>query len=146
MSRDFLSDERFVAARRDTKAAVDEGVTEVTGDELLQRPVRSRGLKLGRPVDLLVDLEGGRVLALEVRCGDDATRLLPIAATRIGNSEISVSSALVLLDERGAAFYRERTRSLRDLREQGELADIVIGPDGAIVALVTEAGRAPVAA
>jgi hypothetical protein len=130
----------------DTNAGVDEGVTELTGDELLQLPIRSRGIKLGRPVDLIVDLDGGRVLALEVRCGDEATRLLPIAAARIRDSEITVSSALVLVDERGAAFYREHATSLRDLRERGEVADIVMRPDGAIVALVTEAGRAPVAA
>jgi hypothetical protein len=118
----------------------------VTGDELLRLPVRARGLKLGRPVDVLVDLERRRALAIEVRCGDEATRLLPIAAARIGESEIVVSSALVLLDESGAAFYRERATSLLGLRARGELDDIVMRPDGAIVALVTEAGRVPVAA
>jgi hypothetical protein len=146
MSRAFPSDERFVGAPLERNAAVDEGVAELTGAELLQLPVRSRGIKLGRPVDLIIDLQGRRVLALEVRCGDEATRLLPIAAARIHNLEITVSSALVLVDERGAAFYRERATTLRDLRERGELADIVMRPDGAIVALVTAAGRAPVAA
>jgi hypothetical protein len=128
------------------EGAVDEGVTQLTGDELLRLPVRSRGIKLGRPVDLIVDLDGRRVLALELHCGDEATRLLPIAAASIRSSEIAVSSALVLVDERGAAFYREHATSLRDLRERGELADIVMRPDGTIVALVTVAGRAPVAA
>lgn len=146
MSRDFRSDECFAGAAPDTNGAVDEGVAQLTGDELLQLPVRARGIKLGRPVDLMVDLERRRVLAAEVLCGDEATRFLPIAAASIRETEIVVPSALVLVDEHGASFYRERTASLRELRERGELADIVMRPDGVIVALVTAVGRAPVAA
>jgi hypothetical protein len=146
MSRDSPSAERFVAARADMHDAMEGGVDELSAERLLQLPVRSRGIKLGRCVDLVVDLEGRRVLALELHCGDELTRLLPLAAAKVGSADIVVSSALVLVDERGAAFYRERGTSFCALRERGELADVVIRGDGAIVALVTDAGRVPAAA
>lgn len=117
------------------------------GDAVLRMPIRARGIELGRPVDLILDLEAGRALGLEVYCGDRRNRFLPLAAASIGTGTISVSSALILLDDLGADFYRERADALRALRGRqvehhgrrvGKLADVVLGPDAAVRALLVD--------
>lgn len=119
----------------------------MTGDDLLALPVRSRGIRLGFPVDLIVDLDGLRVVGLEVQCGDDVRRVLPLAAAAVGVDEIAVPSALMLFDELGAAFYRERASALSRLRGSdvelngrpvGALRDVVVSADGSIEAFVVE--------
>jgi sporulation protein YlmC with PRC-barrel domain len=122
----------------------------MVGDELLGLPVRSRGIELGRPVDLVVDLERGRVLGLEVRCGDGAHRFLPLAAAHHRDGELAIRSALLLLDEPEGSFYRRRARRLRELRggavargrrRLGTLADLVLGDEGAVTELLLEQPR-----
>jgi hypothetical protein len=122
----------------------------LTGAHLLSLPVVFRSIELGRPVDLVVDLEGRRVLALEVSCRDGALRLLPLPAARITPDELCVGSPLTVLDEAHASFYRERGRPLRALRgapvtrgkaELGVIEDVVVLADGPIVELVV-VGRA----
>src|SRR5215203_4364651 len=81
---------------------------------LLSLPVRLHGIQLGRPVDVLIDERGERVVGLEVLCGDGARRFLPFAVARIRPDEIAVESALMLLDERDLYYYRARTRRLAD--------------------------------
>ena len=118
-----------------------EGV-ELTGDDVLRLPVRSRGIKLGHVSDLFVDLDHGRVLGIDVHCGDDTTRFLPLAAGQFAGGEIVVPSALVLLDEQGAAFYRKRAARFRELRgmevDAGRLVDVVFDEEGGLRSLLVE--------
>ena len=121
-----------------------------TGDELRSRPVCLRGIQLGRVQELLVDPGGLRLIGFDVRCGDDAVRFLPVAATRLRDSALEVRSALLLLDENDTSFYRRRTRPLRELLAlpiraesgpAGLLHDVVVEEDGSISALVVDGGR-----
>lgn len=118
-----------------------------TAEELLRLPVRLHGIQLGRPSDVLVDLSAERVLGLDVFCGDDVHRFLPLAAVAVRDDEISVSSALMMLEEAELAFYRARARTLSGLRgaelEQdgnaiGRLRDVVVGDRGALEAVLVE--------
>ncbi|HLM34635.1 MAG TPA: PRC-barrel domain-containing protein [Gaiellaceae bacterium] len=87
---------------------------EIALSSLLALPVRMHGIQLGRPVDVLVDERGERVVGLELLCGDGARRFLPFAVADIRPDEIAVESALMLLDERDLDYYRARTRRLAD--------------------------------
>lgn len=106
----------------------------------LQLPVRMRGIQLGRPVDMLLDLESWHVLGFVVLCGDESRRFLPYAACQIQPSEVAVGSALMLLED--VAFYQERGTSFRSLLggavQGGTLRDVVIGPGGAVTQLEIE--------
>ena len=119
----------------------------LSAQELLRLPVRLRGITLGRPADLVLDPEATRVVGVEVVCGDDGRRFLPLAAARIREDELAVGSPLLLLDEGDLAFYRRRGRALSSLRGAeivrsgriaGTLADILIGEDGAVALLEVE--------
>jgi hypothetical protein len=83
--------------------------------DLLALPVRLHGIHLGRPVRALVDTQDDRVLGLELVCGDGAHRFLPFAVARVGSSEIQVSSALALIDERDLDYYRRHSRRVDDV-------------------------------
>ena len=115
--------------------------------ELLLLPVQLQGIRLGRPVDLLVDRNAWRAVGFVVLCGDESRRFLPFAAADLHASEIDVPSALLLLED--VVFYQGRTRSLRGLlggavvsgrRELGELRDLLLAADGSAEALVVEHG------
>jgi hypothetical protein len=115
--------------------------------ELLLLPVQLQGIRLGRPVDLLLDRNAWRALGFVVLCGDETRRFLPFAAADLHTNEIDVPSALLLLDD--VAFYQGRTRSLRGLLggavvsgrcELGELRDLLLAADGSAEALVVEQG------
>lgn len=117
-------------------------------EALLQLPVRLHGIQLGRPVDLILDLQAQRALGLAVLCGDEVHRFLPLAAASVGDEEITVRSALTLLEEAELAFYRDRASELsalrgvelvRDGRPVGRLRDVVVGDAGALEAVVVEA-------
>ena len=121
----------------------------MTGSELLHLPVLMHGIQLGRPVDILVDLEAGRAVGLDVLCGDDEHRFLPLATARIRYDAIAVESALMLLDAAQLGFYRDRAKSLRALRgavvEHGDrlvgaLRDVRVDDDGTLVELELETG------
>jgi hypothetical protein len=101
--------------------------------ELLQLPVRLHGIRLGRPVDLLLDRLEWRALGFVVLCGDGSTRFLAFAAADVREDAICASSALLLLED--VEFYRRRSRSLRDLLGGG-LRDLLVRPDGSAEALV----------
>jgi hypothetical protein len=116
-------------------------------EELLLLPVRLNGIKLGRAVDVILDIAAGRVLGLDVLCGDDAHRFLPLAAARIQPDEIAVGSALTLLEESQLEYYRRQGSPLRRLRGHavsrarapaGLLKDVVVREDGQIEALLVE--------
>ena len=121
----------------------------VSGD-VLSLPVRLHGIDLGRAVELVVDLAVRRVLGVEVRCGDEMHRFLPLAAAHVHDGEIAVASPLTLLDE--LAFYRGRGHGFAALRGaqvasagrlRGTLRDVVFDADGSIRELVvaTPAGE-----
>jgi hypothetical protein len=120
-------------------------VRGLTGEELLRRPVRLRGIQLGHPVDVLLHPREPHALGLDVLCGDERHRFLPVSAAKVRGDQVEVTSPLVLLDLRDDSFYRLRTRSLSALRgtrvgDGGELEDVVLGPGWRIVELVLEGG------
>jgi hypothetical protein len=113
--------------------------------ELLQLPVRLHGIRLGRPVDILLDPSDWRALGFVVLCGDGSLRFLVFAAADPREDAIDVPSALLLLED--VEFYRDRSRSLRALlgsavvngrRELGELRDLLLAAGGSVGALVVE--------
>jgi len=122
-------------------------VNPIRADDLLALPVRLHGIQLGRPVDVLLDREDVRALGLDVRCGDDVHRFLPLPTASVVNDELAISSPLVMLEEDQLDFYRTRTLSLAALRGRtvdhggraiGTLSDVVIGSLGAIVEVIVE--------
>jgi len=82
--------------------------------ELLSLPVRLHGIRLGTPVDALLDARADRLLGFEVLCGDGARRFLPFAVARVRADEIALESALTLIDERDIAYYRRNSRRLAE--------------------------------
>jgi uncharacterized protein YrrD len=128
------------------------GMRERTGDELLGLPVRLNGLQLGRPVDLLLDPDAHRAVGLDLLCGDEVHRFLPLQTAVVGDEEIRILSAFVLLEQRELEFYRSRTLALSRLRghpverhgrKVGLLQDVVVAEDGQLVAAIVENGRIP---
>jgi hypothetical protein len=120
---------------------------ERTGDELLALPVRLHGIQLATPVDMLLDRDGLRAVGLDLLCGDEEHRFLPLATAAIDDAQIAVLSALVLLEEDGLDFYRKRTLALGALRggavaqrgkDLGRLDDVVIGAAGELRAVLVE--------
>ena len=103
--------------------------------ELLQLPVQLHGIRLGRPVDLLLDLAEWRALGFVVLCGDESLRFLVFAAADLREDAIEMPSAHLLLDD--VEFYRDRSRSLRDVLD-GELRDLRVLPDGDVETLVVD--------
>lgn len=119
---------------------------ELTGEELLRLPVRVQGVRLGRPVDVLLHPTDPRALGVDVLCRDDRHRFLPLAAARVGPDGLEVSSALVLLDLGDDSIYRLEARALSELRGTpvaggASLQDVVLAPDWAIVELVLDGGE-----
>ena len=116
-------------------------------DELLALPVRLHGIPLGRPTDLLLDREELKVVGLDIRCGDDVHRFLPLATAMVGDEEIGIRSPLVLLEEDERAFYEARTFGLASLRgvsvdlkgrREGTLHELVLWSDGTVTELVVD--------
>jgi hypothetical protein len=102
--------------------------------------VRLRGIQLGRPVDMLLDVEAWHALGFVVLCGDESQRFLPFAASQPGDEEIAVGSALMLLED--VAFYADRGASFRSLLdgevEGGTLRDVEIDATGTATTLEIE--------
>jgi hypothetical protein len=114
----------------------------------LQVPVRLHGIKLGQPIDLLVETASWHVLGFVVHCGDESTRFLPYGASQPGDEEISVASSLLLLED--VEFYRSRGTSFRALiggtvardgRTAGSLRDLLLDA-GHVAELEIERGSA----
>jgi hypothetical protein len=99
-----------------------------------------RGIQLGRPVDILLDLDAWHVLGFVVLCGDESRRFLPYAACQVQPTEIAITSALMLFEDAG--FYEERGTSFRSLLDgrvqDGALRDVLIGAGGAVTQLELE--------
>jgi hypothetical protein len=116
-------------------------VRPIRSDQLLPLPVRLHGIQLGRPVDLLLDRDELRVLGLDVRCGDDVHRFLPLPTAIVSDGEITIRSPLVLFEEDELAFYQQRAHSLAALRGTavaggGFLQEIAFLPDGTLTELI----------
>jgi hypothetical protein len=118
-----------------------------SAEDVLKLPVRHLGLTLARPVDVLLDRDDFRVVGLDVLCGDEEHRFLPLAAATIRDDAIEISSPLVLLEETELAFYRSRTVSLEALRGRpvrrrdakvGALRDLLLEDDLSVAAVVVE--------
>jgi hypothetical protein len=118
---------------------------ELTGAELLALPVRLHGIQLGRPVDLLLDRDTLRTVGLDVLCGDEVHRFLPLPTASVSDDEIAILSPLVLLEEDELLFYRSKTFALSTLRgrpvqrksrDLGALGDVVVDAAGGLVAVV----------
>jgi hypothetical protein len=111
-----------------------------TAADALQLPVQLHGIQLGRPVDLLIDVQSWQVLGFVVRCGDESRRFLPFAACQTTSEEIAVASALMLLED--VAFYTERGASFRSLLngdvQGGELRDFAFDAAGRVTTLEIE--------
>ena len=125
---------------------------ELTGAELLALPVRLHGIQLGRPVDLLLDRETLRTVGLDVLCGDEVHRFLPLLTATVSDDEIAILSPLVLLEEDELHFYRSKTFALSTLRgrsvqrkgrDLGALGDVVVDAAGELVAVVVAGQRIP---
>ena len=126
------------------------GVKELSGDMVLPLPLRLHGIELGRPVDVLLDRESLRVVGLDVLCGDEVHRFLPLPTAVVGDDSLAIHSPLVLLEEDELDFYRVRTFALKTLRGRpvtrkertiGTLRDIVFGRDGGLLAVLLESGE-----
>jgi len=128
------------------------GMRELSGDELLGLPLRLHGIELGRPVDLLLDREALRAVGLDILCGDDVHRFLPLPTAAVDETGLTIHSPLVLLEEDELVFYRSRAFAFSALRGRpvtrkgrpaGTLRDLVLAPDGALRAVLVDAeGRA----
>jgi len=125
-------------------------MVERTGDGLLGLRVRLHGIELGRPVDILLDRDGLRVVGLDVLCGDEVHRFLPLPTAAVGDHELTIHSPLVLLEEDELDFYRARAFVLSSLRgravtkrgkDVGALRDVVFAPDGALLAVLLDDGE-----
>jgi len=125
-------------------------MAERTGDELLRLRVRLHGIELGRPVDLLLERDGLRVVGLDVLCGDDVHRFLPLPTAAVGADGLTIYSPLVLLEEDEIDFYRGRAFVLSSLRgrkvtsrgkDVGTLRDVAFAPHGELLAVLLESGE-----
>jgi hypothetical protein len=138
---------------RFTSPEASEKASEVgsrPAEALLRLPVRVAGIEVGRPVDVVIDLDRRRALGFEVLCGDGTRCYLPLAAARVRENEIVVGSSLLLLAENDLAFYRRRARMWRALRGSvvergtqalGRLVDVLVNEEGEIGGLVVVDGR-----
>src|SRR5690242_10510644 len=88
---------------------------ELSGDGILSLPLKLHGIELGRPVDVLLDRGSLRVVGLDILCGDEVHRFLPLPTAAVGD-DLTIHSPLVLLEEDELGFYRTRTFSLKTLR------------------------------
>jgi hypothetical protein len=128
------------------------GMRERTGDELLGLPVRLHGIQLGRPVDLLLDPDAHRAVGLDLLCGDEVHRFLPLQTAAVRDEEIRILSPFVLLEQRELEFYRSRKLALGGLRGHpverlgrmvGLLQDVVVAENGQLDAAIVENERVP---
>ena len=127
-------------------------MARVSAEQLLRAPVLLHGIQLGRPVDVVLDRDRRRALGLEIHCGDESRRFLPITVVRLGDVGIELASPLLMLEGRELAFYTQRGSTLSPLRNAavvvdgervGSLADVELEADGTITEIVvsTENGR-----
>jgi len=122
---------------------------ERSANELLTMAVRLHGLALGRPVDVLLDRADLRVVGVDVLCGDEEHRFLPVAAAKLDDEGIAIASPLILLDAAQLDFYRSRTFSFGAIRDRrvrrrdhdvGVLRDLRLNRDFTVAGVIVDAG------
>ena len=120
----------------------------LSAEHLLGLPVRLHGVKLGRPVELLLDRESLRAVGLDVLCRDEVHRFLPFPTATVREEGIVIPSPLFLLEEEELDFYRSRTVALSTLRGRavnwkgrtlGTLRDVAVATSGDLVDVIVEA-------
>jgi hypothetical protein len=133
--------ERFPSPRPGHEGSV----RGLSADALLHLPVRLNGIDVGRPVDVIMAPDLDRALGLDVLCGDAAHRFLPLSAATVATDEITLSSALTLVDDPGyylrkGAGYRSALNHavVRNGQRLGVLRDLLLGADGSVTELVVE--------
>lgn len=123
---------------------------ELSGDAILSLRLRLHGIELGRPVDVLLDRESLRVVGLDVLCGDEVHRFLPLPTAAVEDDGLTIHSPLVLLEADELGFYHSRAFTLKSLRGKpvtrkersvGTLRDVVFAPSGALLAVLLESGE-----
>ena len=119
----------------------------VSAADVLRKPVRLRGIKLGKSVDVILDATCRRALGFEVRCGDEERRFLPLSVATVSGRDVEVTSPLVLLDAGELAFYTRAGFTFRALRGTdvvdrgvvaGRLEDFAFERDGTISSVTVE--------
>jgi hypothetical protein len=104
-------------------------------EELLNLPLRFRGIELGRAVDLLVHRDATHALGFDILCGDQAHRFLAFAVATVKEDAIEIESPLVLLDFGQVGFYREQATTLSELNGDG--GEVFVDGDGSIKGITT---------
>jgi hypothetical protein len=93
----------------------------------------------------LLDRDTLRTVGLDILCGDEVHRFLPLPTASVSDDEIAILSPLVLLEEDELHFYRSKTFALSTLRgrpvqrkgrDLGALGDVVVDAAGELVAVV----------
>lgn len=109
---------------------------------LVQTTVTTRGIVLGRPVDLVLDARLERALGFDVLCLDGLARFLPWLACRPSAHAMEVRNPLSLLETGEAEFYRHAGVSLRTFRTPVGLriADVDFDADGRAVLIRLRGG------
>ena len=113
--------------------------------EVLNRPVRIRGIDVAEPVDVLLDPELRCVLGFEVHCRDGVNRFLPWLASELEPEQLSVELPVTLLDGPQLDYYREHSLALNALRRlpvagldgsAARVEDVIVDSRGLVQALV----------
>jgi hypothetical protein len=110
----------------------------LTAEGLLKLPVRVRGIHVGWPVDVILDAAGTRAIGLDVLCGDENHRFLPLAAAELRPDVIDVRSPLTLLTSVELDFYRSRGSTLKELRARRRVRDVAFGENWQIEELLAQ--------
>lgn len=105
-------------------------MTKLLAGDLLRLPVRTNGIEIGHPVDVIVDPARNRALGFDVLCRDESHRFLPLTAAVFDEEQITVDSLLMLLAEDQLDFYRTRAKSLRELVPV--LESVTVDADGTL--------------
>ena len=143
----MFADRASGVSRADAGGRIGDVSGVIAADRLLRLPLRLHGIQLGQPVDLLLDGEARRAIGLDVLCGDEVHRFLPLAAADVEEEQIVVRSALMLLDDAELTFYRTKGLTLRALRGSpvtaraeavGVLRDLELGGDGVLTRLLLD--------
>jgi hypothetical protein len=85
-------------------------------EDLLERTVVMKGIRIGRVVDVILG-ERDEPIGYEVRCQDGEHRFLPRPAASSDDGVIAIESPFALLDADQLEFYRRRGTTLRTREE-----------------------------
>jgi hypothetical protein len=114
-----------------------DGETSFSAAAVLSLRLTTRGIRLGRPIDLILDPALTRVLGLEVACVDGWERYLPWPAVESIDRTIAVTRPLMILDPHQLDYYRRKGQSFKSLLERplsrARVDDLAVDLAGRIV-------------